>query len=38
MRLSISFLTRACFFCVSRCRSLVTKSRNAGTASAGGCY
>ena len=35
-RFSISFLTNACFFCVSLCRSLVTKSRKAGRASAGG--
>jgi hypothetical protein len=35
MRLSMSFLIIACRFCASRCFSLVTKSRNAGTASAG---
>lgn len=36
MRLSISLLTSACLFCVRRCFSLVTKSRNAGRGSAGG--
>jgi hypothetical protein len=35
-RLSISLLTSACFFCVKRCLSFVTKSRNAGNGSAGG--
>jgi len=34
LRLSISLLTRACFFWVKRWRSFVTKSRNAGTGSA----
>lgn len=37
-RLSISLLTSACFFCVKRCLSFVTKSRNAGNGSAGGYH
>lgn len=37
MRLSISFLTMACRFWVSRCFSFVTKSRNVGIKSDGGC-
>jgi hypothetical protein len=36
MRFSRSFLTSAWRFCVSRCFSSLTKSRNAGSASAGG--